>query len=104
MDVVTSDGSYNSDCSDSDKDFYYIDEVLLPQIKKVGFEVGYSEEINLNLKQEIRFLNRDIEFWLFNNLDMGDYFSIFYAAQIYEKSLKIEQDFGSRKLEYFEAK
>jgi hypothetical protein len=35
---------------------------------------------------------------------MGDYFSIFYGAQIYEKSLEIEKNFASRKLEYFEAK
>ena len=38
------------------------------------------EGIDFNLKREIKLLKSDIEVWLFNNLDYGDYFSVFYSA------------------------
>ncbi len=36
--------------------------------------------LNENLKKEIKLKVKEIEFWIFNNIDVGDSFTIFYAA------------------------
>ena len=41
---------------------------------------------------------------MFNSVDLGDSFSVYYAAQIYDRIRIIHQDFISGTKPYYEAK
>lgn len=68
--MTTSEGTYNSDLEFSDEDFEY----------QLEFDSDLCNLRSIDKKQDIRYLSRDIEFWVYNNLDMGDNFTIFFAA------------------------
>lgn len=38
-------------------------------------------------------MKTDIEVWLYNNVDFGDSYSIFYAAAIYDEIDRVLKDF-----------
>lgn len=40
-------------------------------------------------------MKKNIHSWIFNNLDLGDNFSIFFAAVMYEKCDNVEREFIS---------
>lgn len=47
---------------------------------------------------------RTIEHWIYNNLDLGDTFSVFFAAKIYDRAKQIEKDVIEGNMEYADGK
>lgn len=91
--VDTSEGSYNSENEDSEEDFNYdveLDFVSDAQLDPEIYKTESNGEINETLKKEIKFKIQDIHSWIYNNLDLGDNFTIFYVAHIYERAKQIE--------------
>ncbi len=57
--------------------------------------------IRQSLQKEIFMLGNDIKSWIYQNLDFGDTFSIFFIAQMYNKISQSYEDYVANKKAYF---
>ena len=87
----TSDGSYNSSDEEFDSDYEY-DFDLQDDIMKIDLKTEKYDDFGGDVQSRIR----DIEYYISNQIDLGDSFSIFYFSQVMDKikTLKNELNIG----------
>ncbi|KRX04066.1 hypothetical protein PPERSA_12513 [Pseudocohnilembus persalinus] len=98
LSITTSEGTYNSEQLEWDEEFEY--QIQFNQKSTIQQVDGINEVF----KNELRQMKKNIHSWIFNNLDLGDNFSIFFAAVMYEKCDNVEREFISGQIQYFQAK
>ena len=109
-DFDSSDGSYNSNDEEFDTDYEYdFDKGFPNQLTPIPTEVNLEWSMEFirmgtikddfdDFSSDLQSTIRDLEYYVANQIDLGDSFSIFYFSQVMGKIEKLKIDLDTKKI------